>query len=224
MNTPVSNHDLERLSAYLDGALSAGELRQVETRLQHEPELAAALQQLAATRALLRRAPQRRAPRHFTLTPAMAGLRQAGGGWLGWGLASAVSSLLLVATLLVGQPLGSAAPAMLSVQSAEEAAPEIMEAPMLDTAPKEGETTDEAAEAAPEAPLGDAAGTGEINGDAGNAEMFATSEAEMRSLPMEPAPFDGFVFLIENRLWIALGLGAIAVASAVTAWRRRRRY
>lgn len=223
MNTPVSNHDLERLSAYLDGALPAGEQRQVATRLQHEPDLAAALQQLAATRALLRRAPQRRAPRHFTLTPAMAGLRQAGGGWLGWGLASAVSSLLLVATLLLGQPLGAAAPAMLSVQSADEVAPEALAAPMLEAAPKDAEAGDEAAEA--EEPMEDAAGgAGEISGDAGNAEMFATPSEEMRSLPMEPAPFDWFAFLMENRLWIAVALAGIAVATALTAWRRRRRY
>jgi hypothetical protein len=73
--TAASLRDIERLSAYLDGELSRAERVRLESRLAREADLSAALDKLRATRALLRRTPRRRAPRSFTLTPKMAGLR-----------------------------------------------------------------------------------------------------------------------------------------------------
>jgi hypothetical protein len=73
--TTTSFRDVERLSAYLDGELSQAEQRRLEARLRREMNLAAALDELRAARALLRRTPRRRAPRNFMLTPKMAGLR-----------------------------------------------------------------------------------------------------------------------------------------------------
>lgn len=67
--------DIELLSAYLDGRLRASDAAQLETRLSSESDLKAALAELRATRNLLRKLPQRRAPRNFRLTPAMAGIR-----------------------------------------------------------------------------------------------------------------------------------------------------
>ncbi len=99
--------DIERLSAYLDGQLPQAEKTRLESRLAADPALAAALEELRQARAILRRTPQRRAPRNFTLTPKMAGIRPPvprAAPVLSW--ASAVAMLLFVCTLganLLGQ-------------------------------------------------------------------------------------------------------------------------
>jgi anti-sigma factor RsiW len=74
MTTP-SSRDLELLSAYLDGQLSPSSRTRLEIRIQSDPALAGALEELRQTRAFLRHTPHRRAPRNFTLTPRMAGIR-----------------------------------------------------------------------------------------------------------------------------------------------------
>jgi len=73
MKAQITNHDYEQLSAYMDGQLAAAEQRKLESRLHEHPELQVALDELTRTRTLLRTAPRRRAPRNFTLTPAMVG-------------------------------------------------------------------------------------------------------------------------------------------------------
>ena len=73
--TSPSFSDFELLSAYLDGQIAGSEKTRLEIRLRSDPDLAAALEELRHTRLLLRRVPQRRAPRNFTLTPRMAGIR-----------------------------------------------------------------------------------------------------------------------------------------------------
>ena len=106
MTTP-SSRDLEQLSAYLDGQLSQSDRTRLEIRIQSDPALASALEELRQTRALLRRTPHRRAPRNFTLTPGMAGIRPPVPRLvpvLSW--ASAVAMLFFIFTLgagLVGQ-------------------------------------------------------------------------------------------------------------------------
>ena len=114
MKTP-SFHNVEQLSAFLDGQLSQAEKTRLDSRIQSDPELAAALDDLRQARALLRRTPQRRAPRNFTLTPKMAGIRPPLPRLvpvLSW--ASAIAMLLFVCTFgtnLLGQlPLGASAP------------------------------------------------------------------------------------------------------------------
>ena len=67
--------DVELLSAYLDGRLNPSESARLEARLSSEPNLKATLEDLRQTRGVLRRLPQRRAPRDFRLTPKMAGIR-----------------------------------------------------------------------------------------------------------------------------------------------------
>ena len=113
MTTP-SSRDLERLSAYLDGQLSQTDRTRLEIRIQSDPALASALEEIRQTRAFLRRTPRRRAPRNFTLTPGMAGIRPPVPRLvpvLSW--ASAVAMLFFIFTLaagLVGQlSLGAAA-------------------------------------------------------------------------------------------------------------------
>jgi anti-sigma factor RsiW len=73
MTQTPSFRDVEKLSAYLDGQLKSSEVARLESRLQSDPELASILVELRQARGLLRRLPQRRAPRNFTLTPKMVG-------------------------------------------------------------------------------------------------------------------------------------------------------
>lgn len=73
MTQTPSFRDVEKLSAYLDGQLKPSEIARLESRLKTDPELASILKDLRQTRGLLRRLPQRRAPRNFTLTPKMVG-------------------------------------------------------------------------------------------------------------------------------------------------------
>lgn len=72
MSSHLSLRDYEQFSAYLDGQLSPAETHKLEEQLKANPEWRLALEELAATRAVVRRAPRYRAPRNFTLTPEMA--------------------------------------------------------------------------------------------------------------------------------------------------------
>lgn len=67
--------DIETLSAYLDEQLNPTDKARLESRLQSDPELVSVLSDLRASRSLLRKLPARKAPRNFTLTRQMVGLR-----------------------------------------------------------------------------------------------------------------------------------------------------
>ena len=69
----MNRRDIELLSAYLDGQLKPSDSTRLESRLKSEPELVAVMDDLRAARNLLRKLPQRRAPRNFTLTRKMVG-------------------------------------------------------------------------------------------------------------------------------------------------------
>src|SRR6185503_13223356 len=69
----MNQRDVELLSAYLDGQLKPSDSARLESRLKSEPELVSVMDDLRAALNLLRRLPQRRAPRNFTLTPKMVG-------------------------------------------------------------------------------------------------------------------------------------------------------
>jgi len=70
----MNQRDLEILSSYLDGQLTPSDSARLEARLKSDPELVSVLDDLRAARTLLRKLPQRRAPRNFTLTRKMVGL------------------------------------------------------------------------------------------------------------------------------------------------------
>jgi hypothetical protein len=70
-----SFRDVELLNAYLDGELDANQRQRLESRLGSDLELKSILEELREARFVLRRLPQRRAPRNFTLTPKMAGIK-----------------------------------------------------------------------------------------------------------------------------------------------------
>ncbi len=66
-----SQHDLELLSAYMDGELSAREKGALEQRLIRETALRKELDDLRATAALVGDLPRLKAPRDFTLDPSL---------------------------------------------------------------------------------------------------------------------------------------------------------
>lgn len=68
-------YEIEQLSAYLDGQLSTSDAARLEARLKSDPELASVMRDLRAARGILRQLPARRAPRNFTLTRKMVGLK-----------------------------------------------------------------------------------------------------------------------------------------------------
>src|SRR5512133_1751824 len=68
-------HDIENLSAYLDGQLNASDAARLEARLKNDPELDSVLSDLRAARGILRKLPARKSPRNFTLTRQMVGLK-----------------------------------------------------------------------------------------------------------------------------------------------------
>lgn len=75
MTEPAALRDLERISAYLDDELSQAEKARLELNLKQDPRLEGFQTELSQVRGLLQKLPARRAPRHFMLTPKMAGIR-----------------------------------------------------------------------------------------------------------------------------------------------------
>ncbi len=122
MTAPISPDDWEILSAYLDGQASDREKEQIRVRLDAQPELQRALEELRRTRMVLRSAPRKRVPHNFTLTRAMVPQRKP---WFrlvpSLSLASGLATFLLILTFafefLPGlsrsfQPLAAQAPAL----------------------------------------------------------------------------------------------------------------
>ena len=106
MRAQLSMRDYENLSAYLDGQLSNSEKLRLEARMLANPELRSVLDEMSRTRALLRSAPRRRAPRNFTLSPAQAGLRAKPRSFFDFfpvlSFTSALAILALVFSLMLG--------------------------------------------------------------------------------------------------------------------------
>ncbi len=112
-----SFRDAEQLSAYLDGKLNAQEAGDIKNRLAGNPELHSVYQQLAQARSLLKKLPQRRAPKNFTLSRQTAGIKPPVHRLFPtFRFASALASLLLVA----GLATNGFFPAIISAQRAAE--------------------------------------------------------------------------------------------------------
>ena len=117
--TKPSFREVEQLSAYLDGQLSQLERTRLEARLQTDPTLEALLGDLRGARSILRRTPKHSAPRNFTISPRMVGIRPPVPRLVplfSW--ASAVAAFLFIITLggtLLGQlSFGAASPMLAS--------------------------------------------------------------------------------------------------------------
>ena len=98
----TSFRDVELLSAYLDGQLSLPDSARLKSRLSSDANLRAAMDDVRAARGLLRQLPQRRAPRNFTLTPKMAGIKPPEPrAYPTLRIAAALATLLFIATFAI---------------------------------------------------------------------------------------------------------------------------
>ncbi|MBT3337085.1 MAG: hypothetical protein HN855_11470 [Anaerolineae bacterium] len=147
MSRQPSFRDLEKLSAYLDGELNASTQAKIETRLARDPNLRAALDDLRLSRAVLRRTPQRRAPRNFTLSPQMVAKRPPLPRLVpALNYASVLAALLFAFTFLSPFGIGDAAmsKAPMMEMAAAEAPAEEAPAPMMMDATEEPAAAEEA--------------------------------------------------------------------------------
>jgi anti-sigma factor RsiW len=125
----LNDRDLELISAYIDGQLSAEERREVERRLDNEANLRLAYEELRATVQVLRDLEPVRPPRSLTLDPANVALQRPPATRLGWGrllqVAGVFAAVLVAAigTLSVIGSLGSGAMAPAPMVAAPTTAP-----------------------------------------------------------------------------------------------------
>lgn len=241
----ISPREWEALSAYLDGQLAQNERIRLEDRLHGNPHLQTALEDLRRTRTLLRSQPKIRAPRNFTLTPAMVKARPAPRAYPAIRLVSALASVLFV-LVLVGD-IFSAAPAVVPADTsiamqrieteALEPASEMMEmsqpeqAPALKAAPPE--TATEEPLTAESAPLLGAAEAVDATGvvPAEPAEALAAQDAqldaefrlneEQAEIQMARPLFGRFDRTVLRVLEVLLA--GLAVAAGLVAYHLRRR-
>ncbi len=128
----------ERLSDYLDDALSPQERAMVEAHLQTSERARASLESLRWTVSLLKQTPAPALPRQFTLPVTSRAPARSAPGWMVWGLrgvavaATAAFVILLVGTL-IRQPSGGNTAMM--QEAAPVAAPSVMVAMAATTAP-----------------------------------------------------------------------------------------
>jgi hypothetical protein len=136
VNKRISPRDLELLSAYLDEELKTKDRARIEARMSTNSELRDALEELRKTRAVMRSTTRLHAPRNFTISPEMAGVRQRRQPYPLYGLISAMASILLVLVILgdfigtteTAQPVPIIEPTVLSVEAEMEEAPLEVEA------------------------------------------------------------------------------------------------
>ena len=142
MTNHISSRDWEAISAYLDEQLDRRERSRLETRLQNDQNLRNALEEMRRTRLLLRNLPKMRAPRNYTLTPKMAGVREKS-AWTPrfFGFASVLATLLFI-MVFVGDYFTPRLPATAPLAAEPSAGEEAPEAPMsaleASEAPAEG--------------------------------------------------------------------------------------
>jgi len=104
--TQTSFRDVEQLSLLLDEKLNPADAARLEAQIAADLELRAVYDDLRQSRALLRRLPQRRAPRNFTLKPSAARVRPPLPRLFPtFRLASALASLLLFFSLATNATL-----------------------------------------------------------------------------------------------------------------------
>lgn len=178
----ISPQDWQDLSAYLDQQLDERSQRNLEARLQGEPDLREALEEVRRVRLVLRSAPRLRAPRNFTLTEQMAGVRRRPQAYPILRLAAVLASILFLVVLVGDLIGGSGAPtAMMQLEAGESAQVEQpAKALMQESAPPVEEALP-AAKSAPDEPSRKAAPTP-------TAEALALEAAPAASALSAPAP------------------------------------
>jgi len=238
MTTP-SFRDVEQISALLDDKLPQAEAARLRVRIISDPELSAIYLQLTQTRNLLRKLPARRAPRNFTLTPKMAGIKApVPRSFPIFRLASAFASLLLVLTF-AANGLGSlAANAPAAPFYGVGGGGDPMEAPAAEARPQSGGGGDPemSAPAATEAPMAAAPApeaTQLLTADSAlpTEEAMRSMAAEATALPEAPAPKTGGETANQPPAvepapqpaplvpgWLQIGLLLLALLTGGAAW------
>lgn len=129
--TLSERRELEQLSAYLDGMLSAREQAAVEKRLREDAAFRRKLDDLRLTVRALRSLPEVKLPRNFTLTPEMVGQTRRM-PLLVMRAATAFAVLALVVTLGVDALTRfGLSGGMMAMEAAPQAAVEAVEAPVI---------------------------------------------------------------------------------------------
>lgn len=239
----MKQRDIDLLSSYLDGQLSASESARLEARLGSEPELRSVLQDLRGTRSLLRQLPMRKAPRSFKLTPQMVGKNPPlPRSYPVFKFATSLATLLLFFTFGLNflgtqmasqQPafgMGGGAPDTFSAESAQLAT----EAPLADAMPAATELPATEAPAAEEpsvamAPMSTATASVE---DTARAMETAVAENEANGSEAEQelmtAPAETIQPVSSQLQWILAGvalLGAFVMVmmrqQAASRWRSK---
>lgn len=121
MKTQITNREWQQLSDFLDARLSPREQADLEKRLADRADLRVCLEDLKQTRAVLKAAPHRRAPRNFTLRPEMApARRKLWRGWVPTFSFASIAATFVAGVMLLGQflPMASQAPMMASAPEA----------------------------------------------------------------------------------------------------------
>ena len=147
MTPRITPRDWQAISEYLDGRLDPKTRLNLEKRVQTQPELQTAVEEMRRTRLIIRSQPVRKAPRSFKLTRALVGSPVAvpRRGFYALRLASvAVIALLMVVIfgdVLTHSPLlsGVFVQQEASLQMAGEVPPQDDAALMMKAAPVEGE-------------------------------------------------------------------------------------
>jgi hypothetical protein len=103
MMPQLSSREIEMLSTYLDGHLSAREQAALQAQLAQRADLRQGLEELRQTRALLQHAPRRKVPRNFMLKPEMvpARRRPMSRPVLSLGLASVLATIFLLLSVVI---------------------------------------------------------------------------------------------------------------------------
>ncbi len=231
MTTP-SFRDVEQISILLDEKLTQEDAARLKLQIASDPELASIYRQLFQARALLRNLPAHRAPRNFTLTPEMAGVKAPTPRVIPlFRFASVFASLLLVLTFAVNG-LGQLA---VTVPAAAPAygigggpITENLEAPSAsEPRPQSGggAELEQPALAAPSAVAEDAANssTGEAMIPAAESTQVVSEEipaakagGEEYSTRRQPEPLTPSIFRIPA--WLQAGLLAAALLAGGAAW------
>jgi anti-sigma factor RsiW len=175
----LPKRELEQLSAYIDGELSPREAQKLQARLEREPGLQRALDELQLVVQSMRGLPQARLPRSFTLSPDMVGVTRKRGGYPLLRLATALAAFAFVAVVgvdLVSRTFTGALPSRSAEQVAMEA-PALAEDEMLGAAKMEAVETDAVMGAAP----------AEMTGEVALPEEEAEGEAFAMAAEAEPA-------------------------------------
>lgn len=201
----VAERDWENLSAYIDGDMSPDERRALEARLAHDPALRAALDDLRENVRLLADLPRVKAPRNFTLDPAVYGRPARGFAWWSARFAGALGAAASIA-LVIGVALMltvTAAPA--SVSPPHEVAAQATEAeegltqtqpaglPAATQPPTERATATGARDAAAETEAGSAAdAVSAPTGAAERAQGYAAAPSPTEARPMAAEAPDAY--------------------------------